>query len=1340
MSNEGQNLLSIPKFDGDYDHWRLLMENLLRSKEWWHLIEPGYVEPAAGVRETEAEKTAREQLKLKDLKVKNYLFSAIDKNVLRTILQKETSAQLWESLRKKYQGNAKVKRAQLQALRREFEVLEMKDGETITDYFSRVMLVVNNMSNNGEVMRESQIVEKILRTLTEKFNYIVVSIEESKDIASLSVDELQSSLVVHEQKFRKKVKEEEHVLKVTQEEGFGRGRGRNASGSYRGRGRGRSSPGKAVVECYRCHRLGHFQFECPEWGRRANFAEMDEEEELMLMAYIEHQGSSIEEVWFLDSGCSNHMSGNEEWFTDLNKNFKNTVKLGNDSRLTVTGKGNVRMKVNGVTQVITDVYYVPELKSNLLSVGQIQEKGLTILIKDNVCKVFHSRRGLIMQSEMSGNRMFYFKAAMASKTPTCYQTRIEDESQLWHSRFGHLHYKALRTLVYKGMVEGMPAIKTPQKLCSHCLIGKQHREVIPKKSSWRATEKLQLIHSDICGPVSPISSSAKRYFLSFIDDFSRKTWIYLLNEKSEAFNKFKDFKTLIEKEAGTSIKCLRTDRGGEFNSKELTEFCNEHGINRQLTTAYTPQQNGVAERKNRTIMNMVRSMLNAKQLPKEFWAEAVNWSVHILNRCPTSALDGMTPQEAWSGTKPRVDHFRVFGCLAFVHIPDQKRHKLDDKSKAHVFLGVSKESKAYRFVDPVTRKIIVSRDVKFEENESWKWEETEKEKENDVLEWPDSGPDYNDEGLVMEEADPSSPMSSGASSDNREDNSPSNTPSDSGPSSPTGERAQERIQRTSSERIRRAPARLADYVAGDELSEEEAMMVRSDDPLTYDEAVKDLKWRDAMMKEMESIKKNGTWELTNLPEGWKAVGTKWIFKTKLNENGEIEKHKARLVAKGYSQKYGIDYTEVFAPVARLDTIRAILATAAQKDWEVFQMDVKSAFLQGNLEEEVFVQQPTGFEVKGAEDKVYKLHKALYGLKQAPRAWYSRIESYFIKEGFKRCASEHTLFTREKEGDILIVSLYVDDLIYTGSSRRLCEEFKSSMMAEFDMSDLGKMKHFLGMEVLQNNKGIFICQRRYAKEVLEKFGMENSNPVGNPIVPGTRIFNNREGTKVDSTKFKQIVGSLMYLTATRPDITYAVSLISRYMESPTEEHWCAAKRILRYIQGTTDLGVLYKREENSELVAYSDSDFAGDLDDRKSTSGSVFLLAGGAISWSSKKQPVVTLSTTEAEYIAAAACACQFVWLRRILIALGHREGGSNIIQCDNSSTIQLSKHPVFHGKSKHIDIKFHFLRDLVSDGTIQLSYCSSQEQVADVMTKPLKKEQFVKLRGLLGLVEISDVS
>jgi len=515
------------------------------------------------------------------------------------------------------------------------------------------------------------------------------------------------------------------------------------------------------------------------------------------------------------------------------------------------------------------------------------------------------------------------------------------------------------------------------------------------------------------------------------------------------------------------------------------------------------------------------------------------------------------------------------------------------------------------------------------------------------------------------------------------------------------------------------------------------MLIPENDPVSFEEAVVSNHWREAMAKEMEAIERNHTWELTVLPDGVTPIGVKWVFKTKLNADGKVEKHKARLVAKGYAQSHGIDYTEVFAPVARLDTIRLILATAAQFSWEVFQLDVKSAFLHGELKEDVFVLQPEGFVKKGEEEKVYHLKKALYGLKQAPRAWYHKIEAYFAQEKFEKCPSEHTLFTRSQGGKILIVSLYVDDLIFTGNDRTMCEEFKHSMMLHFDMSDLGKMSHFLGIEVKQYSNGIFICQRRYAQEVLSRFGMQDSNAVKNPMVPGTRLSKDTGEKGVEETLFKQLVGSLMYLTATRPDLMYTVSLLSRFMTNPTTTHWLAAKRVLRYIKGTTNLGILYKRGANNlQLLAFTDSDYAGDLDDRKSTSGYVFMLGTGAVSWASKKQNVVALSTTEAEYMAAALCACQCIWLSRLLEQIGIMEKTEVEVMCDNSSTIQLSKHPVFHGKSKHIDVRFHFLRDLVNDGVIKLSFCNSQDQLADIMTKPLKLEQFDKLRSMLGISSI----
>jgi len=323
-----------------------------------------------------------------------------------------------------------------------------------------------------------------------------------------------------------------------------------------------------------------------------------------------------------------------------------------------------------------------------------------------------------------------------------------------------------------------------------------------------------------------------------------------------------------------------------------------------------------------------------------------------------------------------------------------------------------------------------------------------------------------------------------------------------------------------------------------------------------------------------------------------------------------------------------------------------------------------------------------------------------------------------------------------------VCLYVDDLIFTSNDEGMFRTFKQSIMKEFEMTDLGKMIYFLGIKVTQSAGGIFIYQKKYAREVLERFKMDDCNPMQVPIIPGTKLTRDGEGEKIDSTYYKQMIGSLMYMTATRPDLTYVVSLISRFMEAPTELHYQVVRKILRYLKGTLDYGLFYKKKksERHKLVGFSDSDYAGDVDDRKNTSGYVFLLNGATISLSSKKQTIVTLSTTEAEFIAAASCVCQGIWLRGILEEVKYTQQGLIMLFCDNSSTIKLSKNPVLHGRSKHIDVRFHFLRDLTKEGKVELVHCRSVEQIADILTKPLKAESFMKLRALLGMCSINEIN
>ncbi|TYK22149.1 Retrovirus-related Pol polyprotein from transposon TNT 1-94 [Cucumis melo var. makuwa] len=482
----------------------------------------------------------------------------------------------------------------------------------------------------------------------------------------------------------------------------------------------------------------------------------------------------------------------------------------------------------------------------------------------------------------------------------------KDPNWIWHLRFGHLNFDGLRLLARKNMVKGLPYVKLPDQLCEGCLHGKQSRKSFPQESSWRARRPLD-----------------------------RKTWVYFVKEKSEVFGMFKRFKALVEKESGYYIKALRSDRGGEFTSNEFKTFCVENGIRRTMTVPFTPQQNGVVERKNRTILNMARSMLKCKKMPKEFWAQAVECAVYLSNRSPTRSLWNKTPQQAWTGRKPSIGHLRVFGCMAYAHIPDQKRSKLDDKSEKYVFVGYDASSKGYKLYNPVTKKTIVSRDVVFDEEASWNW--NDEPEDYKFLCFPDEHDEPSDIA-----SPPTSPIT------------PQQSTSSSSASSSEGPRGMRSLQDI--------------YDETEELSQSFNNLTlfclfADSEPLNFEEASQNDKWKIAMDEEIKAIKKNDTWELSTLPNGKKAVGVKWVFKIKRNEKGEVERYKARLVAKGYSQRKSIDYDEVFAPIARLETIRLLIALAAQNNWEIFQMDAKSAFLNGYLEEEVYLEQSPSYSSK-----------------------------------------------------------------------------------------------------------------------------------------------------------------------------------------------------------------------------------------------------------------------------------------------------------------------------------------------------------------------------------------
>ncbi|GJW39608.1 putative ribonuclease H-like domain-containing protein [Tanacetum coccineum] len=504
-------------------------------------------------------------------------------------------------------------------------------------------------------------------------------------------------------------------------------------------------------------------------------------------------------------------------------------------------------------------------------------------------------------------------------------------------------------------------------------------------------------------------------------------------------------------------------------------------------------------------------------------------------------------------------------------------------------------------------------------------------------------------------------------------------------------------------------------------------------PRSVAQALEDPSWVDAMQEEMQQFKFQNVWVLVDLPNGKYAIRTKWILKNKRDARGIVIRNKARLVAQGHRQEEGIDYDEVFAPVARIEAIRLFLAFASYMGFMVYQMDVKSAFLYGKIDEEVYVTQPKGFVDPQHPKKVYKVVKALYGLHQAPRAWYATLSTFLLKHGYRRGTIDKTLFLKKHKRDIILVQVYVDDIIFGSIKKAWCDEFETLMKGEFEMSAMGELTFFLGLQVHQRPDGIFISQAKYVQEILKKFDLESVRTATTPYEAPKPKSKNEPDSPVNVHLYRSMIGSLMYLTASRPDIMFAVSACSRNQVTPTTSNLEAVKKIFKYLKGQPKLGLWYPRESPFVLEAYSDSDYAGANKDRKSTTGGCQFLGRRLISWQCKKQTIVATSSTEAEYVAAANCCAQVLWIQNQLLDYGYNFMNTKIF-IDNQSTICIVKNPVFHQRTKHIEIRHHFIRDANEKKLIQVLKIHTDDNVADLLTKAFNGPRFNHLVVNIGML------
>ncbi|KAL5849177.1 hypothetical protein ACOSQ4_007190 [Xanthoceras sorbifolium] len=1001
--------------------------------------------------------------------------------------------------------------------------------------------------------------------------------------------------------------------------------------------------------------------------------------------------------WYLDSGCSRHMSGDKNVFENLVMKDGGWVTFGNGSKKKVIGKGSI--KISGLPS-LNDALLVDGLQANLISITHLCESVHAVNFFKDTCAILDSKGNVILQGKRTNDNFYCIDV----KTLKCNLTNHE-QVELWHQRLGHLNFKDLKKLGKMKAVRGLPELgKKQEGVCGPCQLGKQTKGIHKKNKGTMSKRPLELLHMDLMGPMQTESLGGKRYIFVCVDDFSRFTWIDFLREKSDAFEKFKSLCIKLQNEKDLKIKNIqriRSDHGKEFENASFGNFCDNLGIFHEFSAPRTPQQNGVVERKNRVLQEMARVMLNSKKLPRNFWAEAVNTACYISNRVFLRPGTRQTPYELWKGKKPNISYFHTFGSKCYILNDRDQLGKFDAKSDEGIFLGYSSNSRAYRVFNSTTHTIMESSNVVVD----------------------DAGIVSNiDDEYVVENSE-----CAGLDSNVKEEET-EEMPNQTDPA-PWVRRSHKKddIIGDVSEgvRTRRQLANQVSYVC----------YTSQFEPKKVEEALQDEFWIGAMQEELNQFQRNDVWFLVPTPKSTNVIGTKWIFKNKSDENGNVVRNKARLVAQGYTQLEGVDFDETFAPVARLESIRLLLCVSCVCRFKLHQMDVKSAFLNGVLQEEVYVEQPKGFVDPHHPEHVYKLKKALYGLKQAPRAWYERLTHYLLENKYIRGSVDKTLFIKCENGELFIAQIYVDDIVFGSTNEKRVSDFVNVMTREFEMSMVGELTYFLGLQIKQMSDGIFISQAKYAKNLVKRFGLESAKHYNTPMSTSLKLSKDSNGKSVDQSLYRSMIGSLLYLTASRPDISLSVGLCARYQSNPKESHLTAVKRIIRYVNGTSDFGIWYSFDTNSNLVGFSDADWAGCSDDRKSTTGGCFYLGNNLVSWYSKKQNSISLSTAEAEYIAVGSGCTQLLWMKQMLEDYGLKQG-TLTIYCDNTSAINISKNPVQHSRTKHIDIRHHFIRELVESKVVSLEHVSTENQLADLFTKPLDHARFQSLSKSIGVCSL----
>ncbi|CAH9096206.1 unnamed protein product [Cuscuta epithymum] len=1315
----------------NYHVWKGKMEDLLYVKD--------YYLPVFTTDKPESKTDA--EWNILHRQVCGYIRQWVGDNVLNHISGETHARSLWNKLEQLYArktGNNKL------FLIKQMMSLKYHDGTPVTDHLNSFQGIINQLARMGIKFEDEIQGLWLLGTLPDSRETFRTSLSNSAPDGIITM-ELAKGSVLNEEMRRKSQGSSSHSdVLVTESRGRSQSRGPGNKGKHRSKSKGKF----ADFECYHCGRKGHTIRFCRQLKKEKKKSDYNNQknhkkdeggngnaevnsatDEFLIcsdldMVNIAHDDSS----WVVDNGATCHVTSQRDFYSSYTPGNFGNVRMGNNGLSKIAGIGDICLKFDtGIELVLHNVKHVPDMRLNLISAGLLDDDGYSNNFGNGIWKL--TRGSLIVARGKRCSKLYMTH-------PKIFKDRVNavvntDMTDLWHKRLGHMSEKGMSLLLKRNVLPGVHDIHL--KKCSHCLAGKQNRVSFKSHPPSRKECILDLVHSDVCGPMKTRTLGGCSYFVTFIDDHSRKVWVYTLKSKDQVFEVFKQFHASVERQTGKKLKCIRTDNGGEYIGP-FDAYCRDHGIRHQKSPPKTPQLNGLAERMNRTLMERVRCLLSHAGLPNTFWGEALNTAVHVINLTPCVPLSFDVPDRVWSGKDVSYRHLRVFGCKAFVHIPKDERAKLDVKSKPCVFLGYGQDEFGYRLYDPVHKKLIRSRDVVFVEDQTLK--DAEKK---------DTVPQHNDDVTDLDPVPPQHvepPLDNDVQNDEQHDTDAPEQPEvdeefhseipvpDVPPFVP--------LRRSTRDRHPSTRFSANEYV----------LLTDGGEPECYAEAMEDehkREWVEAMKDEMNSLHENNTFELVKLPKGKRALKNKWVYKVKTEEHTSQPRYKARLVVKGFSQRKGIDFDEIFSPVVKMGSIRVVLGLAASLDLEVEQMDVKTAFLHGDLDKEIYMEQPEGFQVKGKEGYVCRLQKSLYGLKQAPRQWYKKFESVMGEQNYRKTTSDHCVFfQRFGDDDFIILLLYVDDMLIVGKNAERITQLKMQLGKSFAMKDLGPAKQILGIRITRDRalKKLHMSQEQYIEKVLRRFNMDKAKEVSSPLTTNFRLTDKdcpsseKKIEEMDRVPYASAVGSLMYaMVCTRPDIAHAVGVVSRFLSNPGKKHWEAVKWILRYLRGTSKLGITFGNGE-PVLVGYTDSDMAGNKDNMKSTSGYLMTFAGGAVSWQSRLQKCVVLSTTEAEYVAATEACKELLWLKRFMQEIGFMQQ-RYVVLCDNQSTIHLAKNSMFHKRTKHIDVRYHWIRDALEDKLFELDKVHTDDNGADMLTKVLAREKLKVCCSIAGMANSS---